>query len=158
MKIDMEEEKLKEYIKEFVKKMSVVVDDVEIIFIAAHTMFNIKTPDSKQLIGPHGEHLRSLNYIIRRSVERINEEKESKFMVDVNGYQYKHIQSLEQNATLLADRVRTFKSSAAMSPMTAYERMIIHAMFSDDKEISTNSDGIGPTRHIVLSYKEPSTT
>jgi len=150
----MDKEKLKEYIKGFVEKMNVVVDDVEVIAVAAHQMFNVRTPDSKQLIGPHGEHLRSLNYIIRRSVERISDNKESKFMVDVNGYQHKHIQELEQKATLLADRVRTFKSSAAMTPMTSYERMIIHAMFSEDSEIGTKSDGIGPTRHVVLSYKE----
>ena len=150
----MDEETLQKYIKDFVEKMGVTVESVEIVAIAAHTMFNIITPDSKQLIGPHGEHLRSLNYVIRRITERKTDAKESKFMVDVNGYQYKTIQEIEQKAKLLADRVRTFKSSAAMNPMSAYERMIIHSMFSDDKEILTESEGMGPARHIILKYNQ----
>ena len=132
----MNEEELKSYIEDFVKKMGVVVESVEIVTIATHKMFNIKTQDSKQLIGPHGDHLRSLNYILRRIFEK-KEEGENRFMIDVNGYQQKHIQDIEQKSKLLADRVRTFKSSAAMTPMTAYERMIVHSIFSEDKDITT---------------------
>lgn len=149
----MEESTLQQYIKEFVETMGVVVESVEVSSVAGHRMFNIKTPDSKQLIGPHGEHLRALNYIVRRSVEKKTGENESKFMIDVNGYQYKHIQTIEQKAKLLADRVRTFKSSADMTPMSAYERMIIHSMFSEDPEIATSSEGVGLSRHVVLSYR-----
>jgi spoIIIJ-associated protein len=150
----MDETTLQNYIKEFVETLGITIDSIETVLVGAHTMFDIKTPDSKQLIGPHGEHLRSLNYLIRRSVEKKTGEKESRFMVDVNGYQHKHIQTLEQKARLLADRVRTFKSSADMTPMSAYERMIIHSMFTDDPEIETESEGIGPSRHIVLRYKK----
>ena len=150
----MDHTSIKEYIQEFVQKIGITIEEVETVVIGAHTMFNIRTPDSKQLIGPHGDHLRSLNYIIRRSVEKKTGEKDSRFMVDVNGYQHKHIQSIEQKAKLLADRVRTFKSSAAMTPMTAYERMIIHSMFSEDSEIATESEGVGKARHIVLKYAQ----
>ena len=150
----MDEEMLKKYIQEFVEKIGITVESVEVVIVATHQMFNIITPDSKQLIGPHGDHLRSLNYIIRRIVEKKDENNESKFMIDVNGYQQKHIEDIEQKAKLLADRVRTFKSSADMTPMTAYERMIVHSIFSEDSEITTKSEGIGPNRHIVLSYKQ----
>jgi len=154
LKNNMSEEELKNFIEDFVKKMGVTVESVEVVSIASHQMFNIKTPDSKQLIGPHGDHLRSLNYILRRTFEKKDENAELKCMIDVNGYQQKHIQSLEQKAKLLADRVRTFKSSADMTPMTAYERMIIHSIFSEDPEIMTKSEGFGPNRHVVLSYKQ----
>ena len=150
----MKEEEIQKFIQEFVEKMSITVESVEIVNIASHKMFNVHTPDSKQLIGSQGDHLRSLNYIIRRTAEMKSDTKEAKFMVDVNGYQQKHIRELEQKATLLADRVRTFKSSADMTPMTSYERMIIHSMFSEDPNIATESDGFGRSRHIVLKYKD----
>ena len=150
----MDETSLQKYIEKFVQKLGISVDEVAVVNVGAHTMFNIHTPDSKQLIGPHGDHLRSLNYIIRRSVEKKTDEKDAKFMVDVNGYQHRHIQSIEQKAKLLADRVRTFKSSAAMTPMSAYERMIIHSLFSEDKEIKTESEGVGKARHIILRYAQ----
>jgi len=150
----MDETSLQKYIEEFVQKLGISVEEVELVTVGSHAMFNIRTPDSKQLIGPHGDNLRSLNYIVRRSVEKKTGERDAKFMIDVNGYQYKHIQSIEQKAKLLADRVRTFKSSAAMTPMSAYERMIIHSMFSEDKEIQTESEGVGKARHIILRYAQ----
>jgi spoIIIJ-associated protein len=113
----------------------------------------VRTPDSKRLIGPQGDHLRAVNYILRRLAERDPVLSEEKFLVDVNNYQYARIHDLEQKARLLAERVRTFRSSAEMSPMNAYERMVIHAMFSNDPEVTTESDGEGKVRHVVLRYR-----
>ena len=141
------------FIRSFLDKMGVAVDDVETLDVAAHQMYNIRTADSKQLIGPQGDHLRALNYLVRRMVERIPALAEERFLIDVNGYQHARIHDLEQKARLLADRVRTFRSSAEMTPMNAYERMIIHAMFSDDPEVTTESDGQGKARHVVLKYR-----
>ena len=150
----MDETTIQNHIKEFVEKLGITIEGLTVVPIVAHIMFNIETPDSKQLIGPHGEHLRSLNYIVRRIIEKKTGDKEVKFMIDVNGYQHKHIQAIEQKARLLAERVRTFKSSADMTPMSSYERMLIHSMFSDDPEITTTSEGEGKARHIILSYKK----
>jgi len=144
----------REFIKTFVQKLGITVDEVETIDVAAHTMYNVRTPDSKQLIGPQGDHLRSLNYLIRRIMERDDAVADAKFLVDVNGYQHVRIRDLEQKARLLADRVRTFRSSAEMTPMNAYERMIIHALFTDDPEVMTESDGYGKTRHVVLKHRD----
>jgi spoIIIJ-associated protein len=149
----MDTDAIQKEVETFVKKMGITVESIEPVSVVAHQMFNIHTPDSKQLIGPQGEHLRSLNTILRRFVERSLDIKEGKFMVDVNGYQHTHIRELEQKASLLADRVKTFKSSADMVPMNPYERMIVHAMFSEDPEIETESEGSGKGRHVVLRYK-----
>jgi spoIIIJ-associated protein len=148
---NMDDKKIQNFIKEFIEKMTVNVESVDVLTVVGHKVFNINTTDSKMLIGPRGEHLRSLNYIIRKMFEN-KSEKTERFMVDVNGYQQKHIKEVEQKATLLAERVRTFKSSASMAPMTSYERMLVHSMFSGDEQISTESEGFGRNRHIILKY------
>jgi len=147
----------KELVRAFVERLGVTIESIDDLEVAAHKMYNIKTPDSKMLIGPQGDHLRALNHLLRRMSEREEATKEQNFIVDVNGYQHARIRDIEQKARLLADRVRTFKSSAEMSPMNAYERMIIHAMFANDLEVTTTSDGIGPTRHIVLQFRDAPT-
>ncbi len=149
----MDEQATQALIQEFVDHLGIETESIEPSSIGAHQMYNIRTKDSKRLIGPHGEHLRSFNYLIRRFAERKFEDKDTRFLVDVNGYQLNKIQELEQKAKLLAERVRTFRSSAEMTPMTAYERMIIHSLFTDDPEITTESEGMGKTRHIILKYK-----
>lgn len=150
----MDEQAIKDLIREITKLLLVDVEDVEAVTVGDHHIFNIKTPDSKRLIGPQGDHLRAFNYVLRRLSERTQEsDVEHRFMVDVNGYQLSRIRDLEQKARLLADRVRTFRSSAEMTPMTAYERMIVHSLFSNDPEITTESDGTGKMRHVILRYK-----
>lgn len=149
----MNEATTKDFVEEFVKKMGISVDAIEHTLLGSQHIFNIRTPDSKRLIGPQGDHLRALNHIMRRTSEHAGEDKDNRYMVDVNGYQLSKIRDLEQKAKLLADRVRTFRSSAEMTPMSAYERMIIHALFSEDPEITTRSEGMGKTRHIILAYK-----
>jgi len=152
----MDDTTIKNLIQEIAKKLCVEVDDIEYSSVGTHQVYNIKTKDSKRLIGPQGDHLRALNYILRRVAEKRYAEENHQFMVDVNGYQLHRIHDLEQKARLLADRVRTFHSSAEMTPMTAYERMIIHSIFSDDPEITTESDGTGRMRHVILRYKDKS--
>lgn len=141
-------------IRTLLEKLAVTYDAVEEVLVAGQQIYNVKTDDSKRLIGPHGDNLRSLNYLVRRLAERIEGLKDERFLVDVNGYQLHRIRDLEQKASLLAERVRTFKSSAEMSPMNAYERMIVHSMFAEDPEVVTESDGEGKMRHVVLRYRD----
>jgi spoIIIJ-associated protein len=149
----MDEQTIKNLVLELTKLLLVEVESVELVTVGDHKIFNVRTPDSKRLIGPQGDHLRALNYVVRRLAEKTHGDTEHHFMVDVNGYQLSRIRDLEQKARLLADRVRTFRSSAEMTPMTAYERMIIHSLFSNDPDITTESDGTGKMRHIILRYK-----
>lgn len=142
-----------ELVHEFIEKLGVKVERIDTVTSAGHTLYSVRTGDAKRLIGPHGEHLRALNTIVRMLVEKRTGERE-RFMVDVNGYHQDRIRDIEQKARLLADRVRTFRSSAEMTPMNAYERMIIHALFADDAEITTVSEGEGKTRHVVIKYDE----
>lgn len=140
-------------VREFLTKLGISVDAIEIEEVSAHALYNVRTGDSKRLIGPQGEHLRALNTVLRRMIERQLPQEKTDFMVDVNGYHRERIREIEQKAKLLADRVRTFRSSAELSPMNAYERMIVHAMFTNDPEVMSESEGSGPVRHVVLKYR-----
>lgn len=154
----MNEETLKVTIQTFVERLSIPVTSIEVISTPAHPLYTIETSESKLLIGPQGEHIRALNTLIKRILEKQMGADMPHFLIDVNGYHRKRIEELGQNAKLLAERVRTFRSSAEMSPMNAYERMIIHATFANDPEIETASEGEGKFRHVVIRYKEKTTT
>jgi spoIIIJ-associated protein len=147
------EDPILKIIHTFIEKLGVSIDAVEEVPLAAHRMYNLKTNDSKRLIGPQGDHLQALNLILRRYCERIPEIKDIKFILDVNGYQMVRIRDIEAKARILADRVRTLRSSAELTPMNAYERMIIHALFAQDPDVLSVSEGTGKVRHVVLRYR-----
>lgn len=154
----MSEELLKDTIRTFVGHLSVDITSIEVVPTTAHPLYTIYTNDSKQLIGPQGEHVRALNTVIKRMLEKQLGEEMPHFLIDVNGYHKKQIDELVQKATLLAERVRAFRSHVEMSPMNAYERMIVHATLAHDPEIETTSEGEGTFRHVVIRYKNKETT
>lgn len=120
--------------------------------------FLISTPDSSILIGEHGARLLALNHLMKRMVERNTKDGEPvSFFVDVNDYQKKRIDEIRAKANMLAERARYFKSSVEMDPMSSYERMIVHAEFTETPDISTDSTGFGKERRVIIRYSENKT-
>lgn len=109
--------------------------------------------DAKNIIGPHGEHLRALNALARRLVEAKHGEEAAAFLIDINRYHEEKMDAVRANANMLAQRARLFKHDVEMNPMSPYERLVVHELFSDDPDIQTESHGEGKFRHIVLKYK-----
>jgi spoIIIJ-associated protein len=143
---------LKQLISSLLSTLDVAVDSIEVTD-GHRTVVAISSPDSKRLIGPHGDHLRALNMLSRRLVEARHGEEAASFLVDVNGYHEEKMETVRQNARMLAQRARLFKHDVEMSPMSPYERLVVHELFSGDPEITTVSEGEGKFRHIVLKYR-----
>ena len=140
-------------LKEFLGKMAIDVSELSVTDAGGHTLFTIKTKDSGALIGSGGETLHALNHIIKKIFEGKDEGEEAfRFVIDVNGYHLKHINSLEHQARMLAERARMFKHDVDMSPMSAYDRLIVHASLQGLPDIKTESQGEGKVRHIVIKY------
>ncbi len=148
----MEPQLLKTTVERFLELLGVEVEDVS-VSTGHRTLVIVKTPHSKVLIGPNGEHLRSLNTVMRRLVEHQHGEDAANFLIDVNGYHEERMEKVRQNARMLAQRARLFRHDVEMDPMSPYERLVIHELFSEDPQIQTVSEGEGKFRHIVLKYK-----
>jgi len=142
-------------IEDLLKKLSVDFERVEFEKDPVYPMYRITTKDAGVLIGTDGEHLKALNYLLKKIVEKKEGSRDTHFILDVNGYQRKKIKSIQQQANLLAERARTFKADVEMSPMNSYERMIVHSIFADDPGIETESAGMGKFRHIVFKCRRP---
>jgi len=150
----MNDQTIASKIEDLLKKMRINVDRVERVESDTYTTFLIHSPDASMLIGNRGENLDALSFVIRRIVERdINEgEDRPVFVVDVNNYQTKKIKELIDSVELSVRRAKLFRQDIELSPMTSYERMIIHSAFSNDPEITTQSEGEGRFRRVVLKY------
>jgi spoIIIJ-associated protein len=153
--VGMNADALKEFVSSLLATLGISPDEI-IVSTGHRTVVAIASQDSKQLIGPHGEHLRALNVIARRLVENRHGEEAASFLIDVNNYHEDQMEVVRQNARLLAQRARLFKHDVEMAPMSAYERLVVHELFSEDPEIKTESAGEGKFRHIVLKYKSGS--
>lgn len=148
----MQPELLKEIVADLLSKLGVAADSVA-VSTGHRTVVNIVSSDATLLIGPSGDHLRALNSIARRLVEQKHGEEAASFLIDVNGYHEAQMETVRQQARVLAQRARLFKHDVEMSPMSSYERLVVHELFAEDPEIETRSEGEGKFRHIVLKYR-----
>ncbi len=124
--------------------------------IAGQTIFSIKTDgDARSLIGPHGDTIHAIDMIVKKIAEkRITGEAASDmhFLVDINDYRVKHIQELQTKALMMAERARSFQYDVELSPMSAYERLIVHTTLQDAPQVKTESQGEGRNRRVVIKY------
>lgn len=116
-------------------------------------LFTVHSSAGDTLIGKNGETLRALTFVLKRIIERTYGEEATHFLLDVNGYQTKKLEELKRNATMLAERARALQSPVALPPMNSYERMVVHDMFSGDRDLATYSEGFGRERHVVIAPK-----
>jgi spoIIIJ-associated protein len=119
------------------------------------TIYTITTDSDELFLEKSGEGLRALNYLIRKMKEHTHGEVlNESFVIDIGAFQKKIIQSVKTKATIVANRVRSFKRDVALEPMPPYERLMVHSFLADAKDITTESVGIGKDRHVVVKYQE----
>lgn len=142
---------LKAFVEEFLARLG--VEGAEVAVSTGHrTLVKVQAADAARLIGEHGDHLRALNTVVRRMVERAHGEEAASFLIDVNGHHEVQMERVRQNARMLAQRARLFKHDVELEPMSPYERLVVHELFAEDPEIKTESLGEGKFRRVVLKY------
>lgn len=133
------------------KVMRIDYDGVTVEESEGKPYFEIKSTDSKLLIGTRGETLKALHHLVARAVSENGEHP--RFTLDVNGYRLQERERILQKAKMLAERVVNFKMDVHMDPAPPYERLLVHELFADNEHIKTESQGVGTLRHLVLKYK-----
>lgn len=130
--------------------------------IAGQTVFTIlaQGDDARTLIGPHGDAVHALDHLVKKILESKSpvgeaegEERAPLFLVDVDGYRARQIKDLQAKAVMMAERARSFQYDVELSPMSAYERLIVHTTLQGAPNVRTESQGEGRSRRVVIKYQ-----
>lgn len=108
---------------------------------------------SQQVIGYRGETLDALQ-TLAGAVANIGREDYRRVVVDCENYREKREDTLKGLAEKLADRAVREGRKVILEPMAPYERRIIHSALADRKDVTTESDGKEPNRHVVIVPSE----
>ncbi|NMC08928.1 KH domain-containing protein [Candidatus Microgenomates bacterium] len=103
------------------------------------------------MIGNHGRHLDSLQFILQVILGRKFEpDFNFRVFVDVGGYRKDKDAQLEEMAIQKADDVRILGEEIELPAMKPSDRRIIHLALMKFSDIDTESRGEGLDRHIVI--------
>lgn len=142
--------KIKEAVEEFFEKMTITISKIEISFSSADIVdINIKLEEPQILIGERGQTLFEIQRLLRTV---LNKRLQEIFYLnlDINDYKKKKIEYLKGLAKDLADEAVLTREERILSPMPAYERRIIHTELAQRQDVSTEGQGEGFDRHVVI--------
>lgn len=101
-----------------------------------------------QLIGHRGEGMRSLQHLLRLML--VKEGRDEPVLVDIEGYRAQQQDNLVDQAKRKADEVAQSGRLAVMSPMSSYERRLVHMALAERPDVVTESLGEGRDRRVMI--------
>lgn len=126
-------------------------------------ILNIRGADERSssalsvLIGRRGETLAALQLLIHLIVSKQGDTRE-RVIVDVEGYRHRREDNLRSMAHRIAQQVRDSGRAIMLEAMPPNERRIVHMALADFDDISTESEGEGDQRRVVVSLKRTGRT
>jgi spoIIIJ-associated protein len=105
--------------------------------------------DVEMLLLNRAELLLALEHISMEAL-RLPPEDHSLISFDANDYRMMRVEELRMSAMAAAEKVKRSHVPFHFNPMTSRERRIIHLALRDEKELRSESLGVGPARAVVL--------
>ena len=104
------------------------------------------------LIGKDGKTLSSLMLIVKQMLS-VKYNIYPHISLDVENYKEKQEKRLIRLAKQIAREVIKTKVDVKLDNMNSYERRIIHNTLTNNKYVTTISEGEEPNRHVIIKLK-----
>ncbi len=103
---------------------------------------------SRRLVGTEGKVLEALQELTRLAVQSSTGER-SRLMLDVAGHRAERRAAVVALAQVVIATVKSSGDKAAMQPMTAFERKVVHDQVLASG-LGSESEGVDPHRFVVI--------
>lgn len=156
-------------IKEIIEKLLEIIgidSSIEVKQSSEGTIISILTPEANFLIGQGGVNLYAFQHLVRliagkklnafhkaeekTGSEEKEENKQMGFVLDVNNYRQGRADMIKDLAIDRANQVASERKAISLSPMSSYERRIVHLALQDRDDVACESEGEGQERHVVI--------
>ncbi|MCB0221757.1 MAG: KH domain-containing protein [Chrysiogenetes bacterium] len=102
------------------------------------------------LIGRRGQTLDSIQFLLNKMVYREEVGSSPRIQIDIEGYRARRADALENLALRMAAKARNQGRALRLEPMAAHERRIIHIALEPEEGITTESEGRGEHKRVVI--------
>jgi len=147
-----QQEIIKNIVKEFFDRATIVVEIKEERVEEESFKVNIDVESPQLLIGENGQTLSEIQHLLRL-ILRKKIGSDIHFDLDVNDYKKKKTSYLEELAGSTADEVILTGKEKELPPMPAQDRRIIHLIVSQKPSIISESRGQEPNRYVMIKLR-----
>lgn len=141
---------IKEFLENVLAKMELANCGVEVSESGDSLLMKITGDDASHTIGYRGETLDALQYLCNLMVNSA-QSGYKRVTLDAEGYRAKREKILQRLAGNIEQKVKRTGKAVSLEPMNPYERRIIHTSLQASKYVTTQSEGQGNARHVVIT-------
>lgn len=137
---------------EMLEKMNFEVDDAFVEDVAEEenqVLVSVTVANPAGLIGFRGRNLAAIQLVLSLVVKNKLGEW-VRVLLDINNYRQEQKERLTSMAVNLAEKVKSTGKEVVMANMSSYERRLCHMALVEIEGITSDSEGEGEDRHIVI--------
>ena len=123
---------------------------VEVYDAGGFVAVDVSTEDTALFIGQKGETIDALQYLINASVNRTRTSR-VRIVLDAEGYRQRRVEALQGMAHRSARKALREDRPIELPPMNPAERRVVHLFLRDNPGVTTESEGAGDSRRVLIS-------
>jgi spoIIIJ-associated protein len=114
---------------------------------------DIRGDGGEILLKRKGEGLDALQHLVNTAFRRDLDRQ--RIVVDCLGFRRSKDQELEQMARFLMDRAKTSGMPQELGPLNSYARRVVHLVVASDPALSSESQGDGAVKKVIIAPRTP---
>ena len=123
---------------------------VEVYDAGGFIAVDVTSKDTALFIGQKGETIDALQYLVNVSAFK-ERDFFKRIVLDAEGYRQRRVEAIQGMAHRTARKALRERRTVEMPPMSSSERRVVHLYLSENPNVSTESEGTGDGRRVMVS-------
>lgn len=136
---------LKDFFMEWPLKPEVETDETE-----QSLTLRIRTGKDALFTQPTAQPLLALQHLVRLMLRKQFPDYPKKLLVDIGNFREQQIEALNKAVQEAVWQAKASGNAVHLSPMSSFERRLVHMRIAEEPELVSESLGMGPDRHVVI--------
>jgi spoIIIJ-associated protein len=111
---------------------------------------DVVSEDTALFIGQKGETIDALQYLVNVAAFK-ERDFFKRIVLDAEGYRQRRVEAIQGMAHRTARKALRERRTVEMPPMNSSERRVVHLYLSDNPNVTTESEGTGDGRRVMVS-------
>lgn len=127
--------------------------EVEITINEMTVMVRIKTGKDFIFTQPDAQPLLALQHLIRLIFKKQFPDYPQRLSIDIGNFREQQLDAINKVANEAIWQAKASGNAVHLSPMSSFERRLVHTQVANEPDLSSESMGFGNDRHIVIKLK-----
>ena len=123
---------------------------VEVYDAGGFVAVDVAADNTALFIGQKGETIDALQYLVNAGVNRTRTSR-VRVVLDAEGYRQRRVEALQGMAHRSARKALREDRPVELPPMNPAERRVVHLFLRDNPRVTTESEGAGDSRRVLVS-------